>query len=93
MAEPSNRDEEINELCKRFVAACGRLGLVSERKGPGEVYAAMPAGGMLSEVVKCRPDGTGALRWFWSWDVPFCPASDVETAAALVKHVVTPAHV
>jgi hypothetical protein len=92
MAERSDRDEEILELCKRLVAACGGLGLVSQRKGLGAVYAAMPGGGMLSEVVKCQPDDKDALQWFWSWDVPFCPASDVEKAAAMIKHVVTLAH-
>ncbi len=86
------QDQEIHELCKRLVDACGRLGLVSQRKGIGAVYASMPGSGILSEVVTCRPDTTGALRWFWSWDVPFCPAEDVDHAAALLKHVVTPTH-
>lgn len=89
----ADQSEEIQELCRRLVVACGALGLVSQRKGLGGVRAAMPACGMLSEVVKCQPDDTGALQWYWSWDVPFCPASDVEKAAAMVKHVVTPAHV
>ena len=67
MAETGGRTEEIQELCSRLVAACGALGLVSHQKGLGAVYAAMPGGGMLSEVVTCRPDDTNALQWWWSW--------------------------
>lgn len=85
---------EVQELCRRLVRACGALGLVAMRKGIGGVHASMPAGGMLSEVVTCEEDDdTGVLHWWWSWGERFCPASEVEKAAAMIKHVVTPAHV
>jgi hypothetical protein len=87
-----DRTDEIPALCQRLVHACGALGLISERRGLGGVYAAMPGGGRLSEVVVCQADATGALQWCWSWGEPFCSASDVDSAAAMIRHVVTPAH-
>jgi hypothetical protein len=49
---------------------------------------------MLSEVITCKPDADEKLQWWWSWDDPFCPATtnDIERAAEMIRHVVTPAH-
>jgi hypothetical protein len=88
-----DRTEEIAARCKLLVRACGRMGLVShEGEVPGQVYAAAPSNGMLSEVITCRPDGVGVLMWYWSWDVPFCLASEIDNAAAMIAKVVATAH-
>jgi hypothetical protein len=89
-----DRTDEIKTQCELLVRACGQLGLVSHQgEGPGQVYAAAPGNGMLSEVVTCRPDGVGVLMWYWSWDEPFCLASEIARAAAMIANVVATAHV
>ena len=92
--EFQDRTEEIQTLCERLVRACGERKLESRRQGMGYVYVSTPGGGMPSEIVRCHPneDEAGALYWYWSWGVPFCPGGDVDHAAKTIAHVVAPAH-
>ncbi|GAB3278797.1 hypothetical protein GCM10027589_05080 [Actinocorallia lasiicapitis] len=48
-----------------------------------------PSSGEFSEHVTVRPDGE-VLAFFWSWDAPIVPVSEVAEAAERIAYVLTP---
>lgn len=90
----SPTEEDVHTLCDQLKKACARLGLVAQSVSPTRVRVGTPGAGMLSEVITCKPDAYEVHQWWWSWGAPFCSAatSEIERAAEMIRHVVSPAH-
>lgn len=44
----------------------------------------------LSEIIRVAPASDGSWWFWWPWDDPISPASDVDAAAFKIAYVLTP---
>ncbi|MCO6005201.1 hypothetical protein NE236_09410 [Actinoallomurus purpureus] len=88
--------EEIHAYAKWLTQACQMAGLDAELHGHTVLIIAEDH--HLSEQVTCRPDESGALRWYWSWGKPIAHLRDttriltpdeVDDLVAAIKNVVS----
>jgi hypothetical protein len=83
--------EDVHVLTERLVRACREAGLSADVLSPTRIRACVPsAHPHLAEIIKVRPDENEVLSFYWSWDERICPAVEIDTAVASIKHVVTP---
>ncbi|GAA0353974.1 hypothetical protein GCM10010151_49440 [Actinoallomurus spadix] len=85
-----NGREEVQDLCRRLSMACGRAGLTAEEIAPTRIRVGFPGAGMLAEIIRCMPDSSERLHWWWSWGDPICPAEEIDQAVEMIVHVVRP---
>jgi hypothetical protein len=79
------------DLTQQLTEACERAGLVAKIVAPTRVRVNAPgANERLTEIVKCMPDREERLMWWWSWDEPICPVTDLDQAVRKIAYVVTP---
>ncbi len=43
----------------------------------------------MAETITLKPDDDEVLTWYWSWDMPICPATDIRFALTAILRVVT----
>ena len=87
---PSVTSEDSYNLVEWLAIACRRQGLRADVLSPTRVRVFLPGAALLTEMVTIKPDERETLAFYWSWGERICPASDVATAVASIKHVVTP---
>jgi hypothetical protein len=83
-------EEDVHELCRRLSMACGEAGLTAEEIAPTRIRVGFPGAGMLAEIIRCMPDASERLHWWWSWGDPICVAEEIDKAVAMIVHVVRP---
>src|SRR5262245_30138765 len=74
----AKRQEDVHELCRRLSMACGAAGLTAEEIAPTRIRVGFPGAGMLAEIIRCMPDASEQLHWWWSWGDPICPAEEID---------------
>ncbi|WP_345364739.1 hypothetical protein [Actinoallomurus liliacearum] len=86
----TNGQEEVHDLCRRLATACGKAGLTAEEIAPTRIRVGFPGAGMLAEIIRCMPDASERLYWWWSWGAPICPAEEIDKVVEMIVHVVRP---
>lgn len=83
-------DENADELIERLAEACERVGLRTTVVEPSTRIKIHAPGHneYFNEVITLRPDREEVLTWYWSWDMPICPAHQIKTAVAVIRKVV-----
>ena len=83
--------ESADELIKQLNDACRHQGLTTVVVEPSTRLKVFAPGGnaRLDEVVSLRPDGNEVLTWYWSWNEPICPATEIDHAVSRIQNVVS----
>jgi hypothetical protein len=80
-----------DKLVTDLANALKRQGIATDIIEPStKIKVFSPAGNaFMDELVTLRPDANEELTWYWSWDKPICPATDLARAVDLIEHVVS----
>jgi hypothetical protein len=82
---------EVDSLVSELAAKCREAGLEASVIAPTRLHVSRPgADSRLAEIIRCMPDGSERLTWWWSWNEPICPATDMTEAVRIITYVVTP---
>jgi hypothetical protein len=88
MTTPIN---DVDTLVSELVENCRSAGLNAEVVAPTRVRVSSPgADRRLEEIIRCMPDGEERLTWWWSWNEPICPATQIADAVRRIAYVVSP---
>jgi hypothetical protein len=56
---------------------------------PRKIKVSDPRGhASMADEITLRPNTIGTLKWYWSWNAPIAPASDIDHLVHRIKHVV-----
>jgi hypothetical protein len=84
--------QDVETLVAHLAEGCREAGLDADVVAPTRVRVSFPgASSRLAETIRCMPDRRERLCWWWSWNEPICPATDLADAVRVIAHVVTPA--
>jgi hypothetical protein len=82
--------ESADQLIARLAMMCGRAGLVTSIIEPStKIRISTPNGNEhMAETITLKPDADNVLSWWWSWNMPICPANDIDFAVTALLRVV-----
>jgi hypothetical protein len=84
---------EVDSLVSELAAKCREAGLDAAVIAPTHLRVSRPgADSRLTEIIRCMPDRSARLTWWWSWNEPICPATETAEAVRIIAYVVTPKH-
>jgi hypothetical protein len=84
--------DDVETLVVQLAENCRDAGLHADVVAPTRVRVSFPgAPSRLAETIRCMPDRRERLCWWWSWNEPIGPATDIAGAVRVIAHVVTPA--
>jgi hypothetical protein len=82
--------ESADQLIARLAMMCQRAGLVTGIIEPStRIRITTPNGNEhMAETITLKPNTENVLMWWWSWDMPICPADDIDFAVTALIRVV-----
>jgi hypothetical protein len=82
---------EVDALVSELAVKCREAGLDASVTAPTRLHVSRPGvDSRFAEIIRCMPDRSERLTWWWSWNEPICPATDMAEAVRRIAHVVTP---
>lgn len=83
--------QDVDDLVAQLTDGCQAAGLEAVALAPTRVRVSSPGtDARLTEIIRCMPDHQESLYWWWSWNEPICPATQITDAVKVIAHVVMP---